>query len=1140
MSGKALLRFFLSFLLIVSTLVIASAAQQRPVISGPVDESVRVTIAGSRHPLAQPQFDVGSVDPNTKFDRMLLVLSSSPRQELELQKFLDSQQDRTSPNYHHWLTPDEFAQKFGPAPQDVQAVSAWLQGRGFTVTSVARSGRWLEFSGTAGQTERAFNTLMRQYDVAGVRHIANSTDISVPAAIAPVVLGVASLHSFFKKPMLSHYVKARSNGDGTYTPITPDVTFNTSSGPVHALAPGDYARIYQLNPLYSSNPPLNGTGVNIAIVARSDINVNDWLDFRAITGIPPGGGINNTLTLQPDPGFDPNNGDAVEASLDAQWAGGVAPGAFIDVIVSASTATTDGVDLSAAYIVDHNLHSVMSVSFGACETDLGTAENAFINSLWQQAAAQGISVMVSSGDTGAAGCDFPVQPTAATGGLAVSGLASTPFNTAVGGTEFDENGSTVFWNSTNASGGVSVNGYIPEIAWNETCDPTVANSPCAAFGLFVLASTGGGASGIYPKPSWQTGVAGIPGDLARDIPDVSLSAADHDGYIICFDFSCGNHNQPVVGIIGGTSASSPSFAGIMGIVNQATGRQGLANYKLYELARQPNAFCSSAARSTPSVPPPSTCLFNDVVFGFNTVPGQGGFNAGTGFDLATGLGSVNASNLVNAWKAITLASTTLAISSNGGATITGTHGQAVPLLATVTGQSTTGGIPSGSVALANTTGPQVGAVAILPSTTNVASFNGTVSNLPGGSYNLVAHYPGDGQFAPSDSNTIAVNISPEASTTTLQTFAVDAFGFAVPATSFPYGSFMDIQANIAGASGQGTPTGTVTFLDAGAPQIGSAGVNLKGESEFFILGGNSFPAPLTIGTHNLSANYSGDSSFNAGSSAALPVTITKGNPTVTVSPSGNFIATQPGTLAAFVSPTGPISATGTIQFFDNGVSLGAPVTLPQFGNTATLQTTFNTEGQHPITASYSGDVTYNAAVSPAQPITVVAPFSIGGTNLSATFAAGQGTSFNLSVSNSTPSTFSGTVALTCSSSSPGVTCTVNPASVSINATTISVPFTASVTTTSSASLRGQPPLRWPLALSGVVAIALAGFSRKSRQPLLAVLALCLIAGATSCGGGGSTTTVPPPPPPPTKATAVVTGTSGAHVTTATLNLTITH
>lgn len=1140
MSGKALLRFFLSFLLIVSTLVIASAAQQRPVISGPVDDSVRVTIAGSRHPLAQPQFDVGSVDPATKFDRMLLVLSSSPRQELELQKFLDSQQDRTSPNYHHWLTPDEFAQKFGPAPQDIQAVSAWLQGRGFAVTSVARSGRWLEFSGTAGQTERAFNTLMRQYDIAGVRHIANSTDISVPAAIAPLVRGVVSLHNFFKKPMLSHYVKARSNGDGTYTPITPDATFNTSSGPVHALTPGDYAKIYQLSDLYASTPVgFTGTGITIAIVARSDASFADFSDFRRITGLPPGSLV-NTLTLPPDPGFDPNNGDSVEVDLDSQWAGGVAPGANINVVVSASTATTDGVDLSSAYIVDHNLAPVMSVSFGACETDLGVSENAFFNSLWQQAAAQGISVMVSSGDSGAAGCDFAVQPTAATGGPAVSGLASTPFNTAVGGTEFAENGSAAFWSSTNSSTGVSVNGYIPEVAWNESCDPTLANSPCAAFGLFVLASTGGGASGLYPKPSWQTGIAGIPGDLARDIPDISLSAADHDGYIICFDLSCGNHNQPLVGIVGGTSASSPSFAGIVAIVNQAAGRQGLANYKLYELARQPSAFCNSAARTNPSVPPPSTCLFNDVVFGFNTVPGQGGFNAGTGFDLTTGLGSVNASNLVNAWKAITVASTTLAISSNGGATITGTHGTAVPLLATVTGQSATGGIPSGSVALANTTGPQLGAVAILPSTTNVASFNGTVSNLPGGSYNLVAHYPGDGQFAPSDSNTIAVNISPEASTTTLQTFGVDAFGFAVPATSFPYGTFMDIQANIAGASGQGVPTGTVTFFDAGTIQIGSAGVNLKGESEFFILGGNSFPAPLTIGTHSLSGNYSGDSSFNAGSSAPVTVTVTKGNPTVNVSPSANFIATQPGTLVAFVSPTGPISATGTIQFFDNGVSLGAPVTLPQFGNTATLQTTFNTEGQHPITASYSGDVTYNAAVSSAQPITVVAPFSIGGTNLTATFAAGQSTSFNLSVSNSTPSTFSGTVALTCSSSSPGVTCTVNPASVSINATTVPVPFTVSVSTTTSASLRGQPPLRWPLALSGVVAIALAGFSRKSRQPLLAVLALCLIAGATSCGGGGSTTTVPPPPPPPTKTTALVTGTSGVHVTTATLNLTITH
>jgi hypothetical protein len=214
-------------------------------------------------------------------------------------------------------------------------------------------------------------------------------------------------------------------------------------------------------------------------------------------------------------------------------------------------------------------------------------------------------------------------------------LWTTPFNTAVGGTQFQENGQdAIFWNSTNTSSGVSVKGYIPEVGWNESCDPTAANSPCASVGLFLLGSTGGGSSTIYPKPSWQTGIPGMPADLTRDIPDLSLSAAGHDGYVICFNLSCSSGQ---VAIIGGTSASSPSFAGMVAIVNQALGRQGLANYKLYELAQKPKAFCNSATRLDPSVPPPSGCLFNDVIFGSNGVPGQPGFLAGPSYDRLTEL-----------------------------------------------------------------------------------------------------------------------------------------------------------------------------------------------------------------------------------------------------------------------------------------------------------------------------------------------------------------------------------------------------------------------------------------------------------------------------------------------------------------------
>jgi len=1148
MFEKCVLRLVV-FLFLISFLSSSSHAQRKPVLSGTVDDSARVTMEGSKHPLAQPRFDVGPVDPTTRFNRMLLVLAPSPQQEQDLQTLLDSQQDKSSPNYHHWLTPQEFGQKFGPAPQDLATVKSWLVQQGFSVDAVAQSGRWIQFSGTAGQAERAFGTIMRQYQIGDARHIANATQLSLPAGIAPVVSGVASLHNFFMKPMVSRVMQASSNGDGTYSIINPDATFSTSSGPVHALTPGDYTKIYQLQPLYSATPTaLNGAGTTIAIVARSDANFTDVANFRSLTGIVPGQLI-NTLADLPDPGFNSATAESVEADLDAEWAGAIAPGATINMVVSASTATTDGVDLAAAYIVDHDLAPVMNVSFGDCEASLGAAENAFFNGLWQQAAAQGISVMVSSGDSGAAGCDLSVQPAAATHGLAVSGIASTPFNTAVGGTQFQESGKdATFWSSANSSTGVSVNGYIPEVGWNESCDPTAANSPCASVGLFLLGSTGGGSSSIYSKPSWQNGIPGMPPDLTRDVPDLSLSAAGHDGYVICFNLSCLSQQ---VAIIGGTSASSPSFAGMVAIVNQALGRQGLANYKLYELAQKPNAFCNSAARVDPSVPPPSTCLFNDVIFGSNGVPGQGGFLAGPSYDRVTGLGSVNASNLVNAWKAISLAGSSLLIQSAGTDSIVAVHGQPVPLTATVSSLSG-GSSPTGGVALSSSVSGAVGAVTISPASTAVSTFDGSISNLPGGTYTLTGHYSGDGLFAPSDSNPVSVTITPEPSTISLRAFGISSTGQPVAAASFPYGSFMDLHADFAGASGQGTATGTITFADPATLQgLGAAAINLKNEAEFILPGGaNNFPAALSIGTHTISATYGGDSSFN-GSSAQLTLTVTKGNPAVDAATfsDSSFVATQPGRLDARVIPSGNIAPTGTVQYFDGGTPLGTPVQLN--GNQAPFSATFDSQGQHSITASYSGDATYNAAVSQPFVPNVVAPFVITvppGTTTSATISAGQSTVFtlNLSTTNSS-STFSGTVALTCATSEPAITCSPNVGSISLSPTNIRPQFTLTVTPGASASLHGKPFLRWPGALAGVVAVVLAGFGKKSNfgpksKTALGVVAITLVLGIVSCGGGGgaSTPPLPPPPPPPTHATVTVTGTSGTFVNTLPLNLTITH
>jgi subtilase family serine protease len=1100
-------------------------------ITGPVDSGATVVLAGSRHQLAQPRFDVGAVDPGLKMTRVVLALAPAKEMQDQLQVLLNHQQDRTSPDFHHWLTPEEFGQKFGPAPEDILAIKAWLEQQGLQVTAVAKSGLWIEFSGTSGQVERAFQTQMRQYKVAGEMHIANASNLSIPAALAPVVQGVVSLHNFFKKPLIGRHIQARNNGNGTYTPISPNATLTGPSGTIHALVPGDYAKIYDLSALYNATPTaLNGSGIQIGLVARSDIDTDDYSGFRALTALPPGN-VTNVLTLPPDPGFDPTSGDAVEATLDAEWSGGVAQGANIQVIVSSSTATTDGVDLSAAYAVDHNLTDVLSVSFGQCEAHLGAAENAFINSLWQQAAAQGISVFVSAGDNGAAGCDLTQSNTAAAGGLAVSGLASTPFNTAVGGTQFSDANAATFWSSVNGTGGVSVLGYIPEAVWNESCNPNSPGSPCAGQGFFLVGGSGG-KSTIYGKPAWQVGFPAVA-DTSRDIPDVSLSAAVHDGYVLCFAGSCATGQ---VAIIGGTSASSPSFAGIMAIVDQALGgRQGLANYTLYRLAKGASAVCNSSARTDPTVPAPAGCIFNDVTSGNNSVPGVTGFSAVSGFDLATGLGSVNAANLVTAWKALASATTNTTLTSGGGTTVTATHGAAVPLTINVT--APTAPAPTGAVGLVSNLTGTVGSVDLTLVTGTSGTFTGSVNSLPGGTYSLTAHYPGDSVNGPSDSPAISVTIAKEGSTTALTAFGINAGGFAVPATSFTYGSFMDLHATVAGTLHEGIATGNVAYQDSVAGSLGTAGLNVKGEAEVFP---GSSPASLTVGSHSVTATYAGDSSFNNSASLAVNVTITKGSPRVAISSAASFTAGQPGTLTVAINPTGPITPTGTVQLLDGGVALGAPATIAPGSTQVSLPVTFQTGGAHSVTASYSGDTTYNAAVSPALAITVSGLFNFAGTT-SATVAAGQAATYNLSASAATG--FSGTVALTCSGAPAGTTCSISPASVTLSATATSAPFTVTVATTTSAALHKLPFRGLPIVFGMIFAIAISLKSgRKQRWQFGAVAILVL--GMSSCGGGGgSTTPAPTPlptPPPSTQATIVVTGTSGTSVSTVNLGLTITH
>jgi hypothetical protein len=1128
------------FLFIASTAIVSAAAAQ-PQITGQVDDSSRVPLPNS-HLAINPAYDLGALDQSRPLDRMILVLNMAAQQQHELATLLDTQQTKGSPSYHRWLTPAQFGQQYGPVQEDVAKISAWLQQQGFWKIKPSTSRLWIEFSGTVGLVNQAFRTEIHAYQVAGETHIGNSTDISVPAALVPLVNGVP-LHDFFSKPA---FVRS---------PARPDIT---NSAGAHAVTPGDLAAIYDLTPLYKAN--LNGAGQTIAIVSRSDINPSDVAQFQKIFGLPANAPqvIDNGIA----PGVDPS-GDGAESTLDTEWAVAVATGAKIVLVPSVSTTTTDGVVLSASYIVDQDLGQIVNVSFSNCEPNLGTAGNAFFSNLWQQAAAQGMSVFVAAGDSGAEAC----APTGIVGPGddfidAVNGVASTPFDTAVGGTEFDEtvNGgsASTYWSTTNGSNLASALGYIPEMVWNDD----------TSTGVLIVLGAGGGISTIYPISPWQrlnvTGLQvlstyslpGQSGVTPRGIPDVSLEASPvNDPFLFCFtspltptppdcqleNGTLGANTFQNAG--GGTSFSSPIFAGLMAIINQKTqsdnpsssadGRQGLANYVLYPLATAEDfSSCNSSARTNPKTPALAACVFNDITIGNNDVPDLTDYYSATiGFDLASGLGSVDANNLVTNWNTTAASfhgSQTTLTSSPGSLSIT--HGQSVTFDASVqklTGDSATQ-IPSGSVSLIAGGGTLTGSFGLVAGTLSGASSpvstgNLAVSNLPGGTYSVLANFPGDGFYAPSLSNSIAVTVAPEPSTTSIG-----------GPSSFPYGTFpLELAALVTGVSGQGEPSGQITFTDGGI-LLGTGNLNNVGLASFLncpLANGTTIPPVpstppcLSVGTHEITATYSGDSSFlpspiAPAASQILNLTITKGELPLYVSCQGtppNYLINQPCMLTAALQGVSPaaVPPIGTVQFLDGTTSLGqANVVTVNSLQQASIQVTLS-QGQHNLSASYSGDMFW-AAESATQQWDIGVPIGWAANSTTATINPGQTATYNLTLSTATG--FTGQVALTCipgndpsNSGTPptGVQCTVQPSSVNFTSSATSFPATVTLTTTSLSRMQPFPFGMLPFAVAGALAF---GFRRRKSSGSLAVFVAAALAlsAATSCGGGNTPTPVGPP------------------------------